>query len=66
MEEITDPAAYIKKLREDKDLTLEEMGKIIGVSKSGVWRIENRNCGMYTHTFFSAIKAFGKKIFIGD
>jgi len=66
MEEITDPAAYIKKLREEKGLTLKAMGEIVGLSESGVWRLESRNTGMYTHTFLSALKAFKKKLYVSD
>ena len=66
MEEITDSGAYLKKAREEKGLTLLEMGNASGLSESGVWRIENRGKSMHVSTFFRALKALGKKFYIKD
>lgn len=35
-------ASNIRALREHRGLTLEELGKMIGVSKQAIWNIENQ------------------------
>lgn len=67
MEEITDAAICLKKLRQEKGLTLKAMGDLAGLTESGIWRIENRgSSGMYVPTLIKILHALDKKLYIKD
>lgn len=52
---------FLKKLREDKGLSYEDMGKILGISKSYYWQIEHKNKRLYYDMAKRISKVFNLK-----
>jgi HTH-type transcriptional regulator / antitoxin HipB len=53
---------YIKKIREEKNLTQEQLGEMVGVKKAQISKIENSLTDARFETILKVFRALGAKI----
>lgn len=62
--ELNHLGSEIKRIRKDRKLTQEQLGKLLGVGKSEVSKLEKNSRNMTVKTMFKIFKALGVNLTI--